>query len=293
MEKLSANERKSIWNNFCAAFEDYIPPRHGYDYEMSNVIKSKLRCAYSVILLKKYGLLDDSALSLSVPSLELISKFHSYPSHISEDEEWIEYMNDPDIIWELSTLNTEILYALLKKTGWRMYIAYDLEGYQGIPRWVINSCSSNIELHMGAAIGCDPGRTIPKCLRHLNPDDTMSDFFLFGNLIIWNSKIEKAMKLKGTYPEKEEIFHYLNHYLLDRYYPFSTTDFPRNDNSICFSYILGDYYGSDYGIEGVELYGLNYESVVGYLFADMAAEELLRQRATKNKGETKCNLQIA
>lgn len=293
MEKLSSNERKSIWNNFCAAFDNSEPPRHGYDFEMSNVIKSKLRCAYSVILLKKYGLLDESALSLAVPSQKLISQFPTYPSHISEDEEWIEYMNDPDIIWELSNLNTEILHSLLKKTGWRMNIAYDLQGYQGIPRWVIDSCSSDIELHMGAAIDCDSGCTIPKCLRHLEPDSTMSDFLLSGNLIIWNSKIEKALKLQGKHPEKEEIFHYLSLHLLERYYPFFTTRFPRNDNTVCFSYILGDYHGSDYGIEGVELYGLNYEAVIGYLFADVAAEELLRRNAVENKGETKCNLKIA
>ena len=150
MEKLSASERKSIWSNFCTAFGNRIPPLHGYDYGMSDIIKSKLRCAYSVILLKKYGLLNKSALPLAVPSQEHISQFPIDSSHISEDEELIEYMDDPDIIWDLSNLNTEILDALLRQTGWRMHIAYALKDYQNIPKWVINSCSSDIMLHMGA-----------------------------------------------------------------------------------------------------------------------------------------------
>ena len=75
MEKLSASERKSIWSNFCTAFDSYEPPRHGYDYEKAHVIKSKLRCAYSAILLHKCGLLDESALPLAVLSPDLISQF--------------------------------------------------------------------------------------------------------------------------------------------------------------------------------------------------------------------------
>ena len=293
MEKLSASKRKSIWSNFCTAFGNRIPPLHGYDYEMSDIIKSKLRCAYSVILLKKYGLLNKSALPLAVPSQEHISQFPIDSSHISEDEELIEYMDDPDIIWDLSNLNTEILDALLRQTGWRMHIAYALKDYQNIPKWVINSCSSDIMLHMGAVANYDPDCIIPKCLRHLEPDSTMSGFFLSGNLIIWNCKIEKALKLQGQHPEKEEIFHYLSFYLLDRYYPFFTTSFPRNDNTVCFSYILGDYVDRDDGAEGVDLYRLNYEAVIGYLFADMAAEELLRRYAAENKGVKICNLKIA
>ena len=294
MEKLSASKRKSIWSNFCTAFDSYEPPRHGYDYEKAHVIKSKLRCAYSAILLHKCGLLDESALPLAVLSPDLISQFPTCSSDILDNEEvWAEYMDDPDILWKFSNMNGELLRSLLIQSGWRLRAVYALEDYEGIPKWVINSCSSDIALHIGAVLDQDREYPVPKCLRHLKPDDTMSEFLLCGNLILWNAKIEKALKLQGTYPEKEEIFHYLRLPILDRYYPFSATTFPRNDASVCFSYILGDYHGSDYGIEGVELYGLRYEAVIGYLFADMAAEELLRRYAAENKGVKICNLKIA
>lgn len=278
MEKLTSRDRHSIWNKIYPFTEDFVVPRHGYDYKKNNVIINKLRCAYVILLLQKYGFLDESSSKLPVPSQELISQFPTSHVEFSDTmEEYEHFIDDPDIIWKTLDINDALLCCLLKKTSWRVEIIRDLEDYEYIPKWVIDFCADNISQHIGGIQDSDTDYPIPKCLRSIAPDEYMSGFSLSGNLIVWNRKIENVMKLKGSYPEKAEIYGYLSLPLLNRYYPFLSSSFPRDDSKICFSYLLGDYYESDYGAEGVDLYGLNFEAIIGYLFADIAAEDLLQR----------------
>ncbi len=289
MAKLTSKQRKSIWKNISESILSELTnesvPLHSFYFKKMDIICNKLRCVHVISLLQKYDLLGNSAFSLKLPTLNTINNF---PSLVDED-----YLYDYYYIENIREINMDFLSLLLHNTGWNIYFIEELEEYEELPEFVFNSCTSNIGTHVGSVLFQSPVIELPSVLSNITPDPYAADIIITENLFIWNERIEKAMQLDDElYPEKKEISDYLNSPLLDRYFPFEDT-FPREKARACFSYLLGEYFGGN--CENTDLWNLSPETIIGYIFADMAAQEILERSDAnkKNKGEEKCNRKSA